>query len=178
MPDDLADDFRSFLPDFAFRLVQLAHLPYEAIRGTPAGVVFLRVMKAERRGELLSAPVSMDDDPETVKPVTPSSARLSKKKLPDEASESGPTTRLSTRKLPDEACGTVLPVAKASGAKRVRREVDQMENGLPGCFRLRASSMKFSASLPLGRLEAHRHDRLEADPPGLHRDPDAVGQDV
>ena len=57
VPDDLADDFRSFLPDFAFRLVQLAHLPYEAIRGTPAGVVFLRVMKAERRGELLGAPV-------------------------------------------------------------------------------------------------------------------------
>ena len=57
VPEDLAGELLAFLPAFAFRLVQLAEIPYEAIRGTPAGVVCLRVMKAERRGELLGEAV-------------------------------------------------------------------------------------------------------------------------
>ncbi|RYD47173.1 MAG: Rpn family recombination-promoting nuclease/putative transposase [Verrucomicrobiaceae bacterium] len=58
---EVADAARSavgeFIPDFAFRLVQLAELPFDAIRGTPAGIMTLRVMKAERAAELLSEAV-------------------------------------------------------------------------------------------------------------------------
>ena len=53
LPDGLAGDVRWFLPDFGFRLIQLAQIPFEAIRGTPAGVVVLRTLKAERSGRLL-----------------------------------------------------------------------------------------------------------------------------
>ena len=45
------------MPDFSFRLIQLAALPFEAIRGTPAGIMTLRVMKAERVAQLLADPV-------------------------------------------------------------------------------------------------------------------------
>jgi predicted transposase/invertase (TIGR01784 family) len=45
--------FRSYVPDFRFHLVQLAELPYDRLLGTPAGVIALRVLKAERVGELL-----------------------------------------------------------------------------------------------------------------------------
>jgi predicted transposase/invertase (TIGR01784 family) len=57
LPDSLADDLRPFLPDFLFRLIQLAEIPFESIRGTPAGIMVLRVMKAERIDALLDAPV-------------------------------------------------------------------------------------------------------------------------
>ena len=48
---------RPFIPDFTFRLIQLAALPFAAIRGTPAGIMTLRVMKAERVAQLLADPV-------------------------------------------------------------------------------------------------------------------------
>ena len=54
IPDGLEDDLRPFIPDFTFRLIQLASLPFEAIRGTPAGILTLRVMKAERIAKLLT----------------------------------------------------------------------------------------------------------------------------
>jgi predicted transposase YdaD len=54
---ELAEDCRRFIPDFHFQLVQLAGMPYEAIPGTPAGILLLRVMKAERCDELLTDPV-------------------------------------------------------------------------------------------------------------------------
>jgi hypothetical protein len=44
---------RPFLPDFAFRLIQLATIPFDAIRGTPDGIFVLRVLKAEPVGRLL-----------------------------------------------------------------------------------------------------------------------------
>lgn len=53
LPANLANDLRPFLPDFAFRLIQLAQIPFSAIRGTPAGIVVLRTLKAERSGKLL-----------------------------------------------------------------------------------------------------------------------------
>lgn len=53
LPPNLANDLKPFLPDFAFRLIQLAQIPFDAIRGTPSGVVVLRTLKAERSGELL-----------------------------------------------------------------------------------------------------------------------------
>lgn len=57
LPDGLEETVRPFIPDFTFRLIQLADLPFESIRGTPSGIMTLRVMKAERTGELLGDPV-------------------------------------------------------------------------------------------------------------------------
>ena len=54
LPTGLEPDLRPFIPDFTFRLIQLANLPFESIVGTPAGIMTLRVMKAERMGGLLS----------------------------------------------------------------------------------------------------------------------------
>lgn len=50
-------DLHGMIPDFQFRLIQLAGVSYEDLRGTPTGVLVLRVMKAERSGQLLSDPV-------------------------------------------------------------------------------------------------------------------------
>ena len=57
LPESVADDLRPFIPDFLFQLIQLAEIPFDAIRGTPAGIMVLRVMKAERINALLEAPV-------------------------------------------------------------------------------------------------------------------------
>jgi predicted transposase YdaD len=57
IPAGLEDALRPFIPDFAFRLIQLASLPFDAIRGTPTGILTLRVMKAERSAKLLDDPV-------------------------------------------------------------------------------------------------------------------------
>ena len=57
LPPGHASDLLPFLPDFTFRIIQLAALPFDAIRGTPSGIMTLRVMKAERIAELLSDPV-------------------------------------------------------------------------------------------------------------------------
>jgi hypothetical protein len=57
LPAGLEETVRPFIPDFTFRLIQLADLPFESIRGTPSGIMTLRVMKAERTGELLGDPV-------------------------------------------------------------------------------------------------------------------------
>lgn len=53
IPAAHAADLAEFIPDFTFRLIQLAELPFQAIRGTPAGILTLRVMKAERLAKLL-----------------------------------------------------------------------------------------------------------------------------
>ena len=57
IPESLATDLSGFVPDFTFRLVQLADIEFEAIRGTPAGILTLRVMKAERVRKLLDEAV-------------------------------------------------------------------------------------------------------------------------
>ena len=57
IPAALADVTRPFIPDFTFRLIQLADLPFDKILGTPAGIITLRVMKAERIAKLLDDPV-------------------------------------------------------------------------------------------------------------------------
>jgi hypothetical protein len=51
------DPMRRYLPDFLYELIQLAALPFDAIRGTPDGILTLRVLKAERSGELLTDPI-------------------------------------------------------------------------------------------------------------------------
>ena len=57
LPESLVDDLSHFVPDFTMRLIQLAELGFEAIRGTPAGILTLRVMKAERLRQLLDKTV-------------------------------------------------------------------------------------------------------------------------
>ena len=41
------------VPDFLFPLIQLADIPFDKIVGTPAGILTLRVLKAEREEKLL-----------------------------------------------------------------------------------------------------------------------------
>jgi predicted transposase YdaD len=48
------DPMRRYLPDFFYELIQLAAIPYASIRSTPEGMLVLRILKAERAGELLS----------------------------------------------------------------------------------------------------------------------------
>jgi hypothetical protein len=55
------DPMRRYLPDFRYELIQLAALPFEAIRSTPDGIFVLRILKAERSGELLTAPIWDDE---------------------------------------------------------------------------------------------------------------------
>jgi hypothetical protein len=61
IPKDLRGELEAVVPDFAFNLIQLADLPFEQIRGSPAGILTLRVMKAERLGMLLDDPVWDED---------------------------------------------------------------------------------------------------------------------
>ena len=60
-PPETASDFAEIIPNFTYRLLQLAEMPFESIVGTPAGVFILRTMKAERLGELLSDAVWDED---------------------------------------------------------------------------------------------------------------------
>ena len=57
VPEELNAEMRPLAPDFRFHLMQLAEMPFEAITGTPAGILVLRTMKAERLKKLLDAVV-------------------------------------------------------------------------------------------------------------------------
>lgn len=67
------DPMRRYLPDFLYELIQLAAIPFEAIRSTPDGVFVLRILKAERSGELLSDPIW---DPDLISRILVSTMRL------------------------------------------------------------------------------------------------------
>ncbi len=49
------------MPEFTFGLIQLATLPFKEIAGTALGTITLRVLKAERTGELMSELVWDED---------------------------------------------------------------------------------------------------------------------
>ena len=51
------DPLRAFIPDFTFRLIQLANIPFDDIQGTNTGVMILRALKANRSRKLLGAEV-------------------------------------------------------------------------------------------------------------------------
>ena len=53
LPEEVAEAFRPYVPDFNFRMCQLAEMEFESIRGNPAGILILRTMKAERLKGLL-----------------------------------------------------------------------------------------------------------------------------
>ena len=54
LPEEEAELLRPFIPDFTFGLMQLAEMPFQSLPGTPAGVLILRVLKAERIDQLLN----------------------------------------------------------------------------------------------------------------------------
>jgi predicted transposase YdaD len=52
-PEGLAERMREHTPDFAFGLIELFRMPFDKILGTPAGILTLRALKAERESMLL-----------------------------------------------------------------------------------------------------------------------------
>jgi predicted transposase YdaD len=56
-PKEGREMLRGCTPDFGFRLLQLADIPYEDIRGTPEGILTLRSLKAAPLDELMRDPV-------------------------------------------------------------------------------------------------------------------------
>ncbi len=67
IPEGLESALVGQVPDFLFRLVQLAEIPFEKIAGTPAGILVLRVLKADVSGDLLGHAVW---DEEIIKQVS------------------------------------------------------------------------------------------------------------
>lgn len=57
IPTGLEDALRPIIPDFSFQHIQLSEMDYEAIPGTKTGIFVLRVMKAQRAGQLLADPI-------------------------------------------------------------------------------------------------------------------------
>jgi hypothetical protein len=51
------DPLRAFVPDFTFRLIQLAEISFDDIQGTNTGIMILRALKASRSRKLLGAEV-------------------------------------------------------------------------------------------------------------------------
>jgi hypothetical protein len=57
LPVENPEDFRDFIPDFAFRLIQLAEIPFDQIQGTNEGIMVLRTLKASQLRLLLGPEV-------------------------------------------------------------------------------------------------------------------------
>ncbi len=57
LPAENPEGFRDFIPDFAFRLIQLAEMPFDQIQGTNAGIMVLRTLKASQLRLLLGPEV-------------------------------------------------------------------------------------------------------------------------
>ena len=53
LPPAVADILRPWQPTLAYHLLELVRIPYEAIAGTPEGILTLRALKAEPMEELL-----------------------------------------------------------------------------------------------------------------------------
>ena len=54
LPSPLADIVRPWQPMFVYHLLELVRIPYEALSGTPEGILTLRALKAEPVNELLT----------------------------------------------------------------------------------------------------------------------------
>ncbi len=52
-PEGMGERMREHTPDFAFGLIELFRMPFDKILGTPAGILTLRALKAERESMLL-----------------------------------------------------------------------------------------------------------------------------
>ena len=57
IPEGVGEDIKKHIPDFEFQLVELYHMPFDKILGTPMGILTLRALKAEKLQALLDDPV-------------------------------------------------------------------------------------------------------------------------
>ena len=57
IPEGAGADIKKHIPDFEFQLVELYHMPFDKILGTPMGILTLRALKAEKLQALLDDPV-------------------------------------------------------------------------------------------------------------------------
>ncbi len=57
IPEGVGEDIKKHIPDFEFQLVELYHMPFDKILGTPMGILTLRALKAEKLQTLLDDPV-------------------------------------------------------------------------------------------------------------------------
>ena len=57
IPEGVGEDIKKYIPDFEFQLVELFHMPFDKILGTPMGILTLRALKAEKLQALLDDPV-------------------------------------------------------------------------------------------------------------------------
>ncbi len=57
IPEGAGADIKKHIPDFEFQLVELYHMPFDKILGTPMGILTLRALKAEKLRALLDDPV-------------------------------------------------------------------------------------------------------------------------
>ena len=57
IPEVVGEDIKKYIPDFEFQLVELFHMPFDKILGTPMGILTLRALKAEKLQALLDDPV-------------------------------------------------------------------------------------------------------------------------
>jgi predicted transposase/invertase (TIGR01784 family) len=57
IPEGVGEDMKKYIPDFEFQLVELYHMPFDKILGTPMGILTLRALKAEKLEALLDDPV-------------------------------------------------------------------------------------------------------------------------
>lgn len=53
IPREAEEEAMKYVPDFAFRLIELAEMPVEEMVGTPAGILVLRAFRAELLQELM-----------------------------------------------------------------------------------------------------------------------------
>jgi predicted transposase/invertase (TIGR01784 family) len=56
-PAGVGEEMKKHIPDFAFRLIQLAEMPFDQIQGTNAGIMVLRTLKASQLRLLLGPEV-------------------------------------------------------------------------------------------------------------------------
>jgi len=57
IPEGVGEDIKKHIPDFEFQLLELYHMPFDKILGTPMGILTLRALKAEKLQALLDDPV-------------------------------------------------------------------------------------------------------------------------
>jgi len=169
IPTDLAESLRPYVPDFVFRHLQLADMAYESIPGTKSGVFVLRVMKAQRLGELLGSPV-WDED--LIVEIPPRLLEMVLRYiLGNDVDKSGFEARLNQIENPEirNKAMTLAQVYHQEGIEKGRQEGRQ--EGLLASRRqdvLEALELRF-AHVPVGLREAIESLSDPEQLRGLHR---------
>jgi predicted transposase/invertase (TIGR01784 family) len=143
-----AESFRDFIPDFAFRLIQLAEIPFDQIQGTNAGIMVLRTLKASQL-RLLLGPEVWDE------------ARLSL--LPDDLFRALLLYILNAADIDKETFRHKLTEIQATKLKESTMTLAEqlLEEGMQR-----------------GQVAAQQHDILEALEIRFHKVPDGLREEV